>query len=120
MSVPLPPIVDFRRDVPADSSSPAPERLLQGAPRQRVWNHYAEPTGQFFSGVWESTPGKWRVQYAEHEFCHLLSGRLRIVSDDGAVYDYGPGDSFVIPAGFHGTWEVLATARKLYSIFEAK
>ena len=115
-----PPIIDFRTAVDGESSSPAPERLLQGKPRQTVWNHYAEPTAQFFSGIWESTPGKWRVRYSEHEFCHLLSGRLVIVADDGAIYRYGPGDTFVVPAGFSGTWEVLETARKLYCIYESK
>jgi uncharacterized protein len=115
-----PSIIDFRHAVNGETSAPAPDRLLQGSPRQTVWNHFAEPTGRFFSGIWESTPGKWRVQYTEHEFCHLLSGRLTIVADDGATYHYGPGDSFVIPAGFNGSWEVLETARKLYSIYEPK
>jgi uncharacterized cupin superfamily protein len=28
------------------------------------------------------------------------------------------GDTFVIPAGFVGTWEVLEDCRKIYAIFE--
>ena len=29
------------------------------------------------------------------------------------------GDSFVVPSGFGGSWEVLEDCRKLYAIFEA-
>ena len=28
------------------------------------------------------------------------------------------GQSFVVPAGFSGVWEVLEPARKLYAIYE--
>ena len=31
---------------------------------------------------------------------------------------FGPGDCFVVPAGFEGLWEVLEDARKFYAIFE--
>ena len=33
-------------------------------------------------------------------------------------WTYGPGDSFVMPAGFPGLWEVLEPAQKFYAIYE--
>ena len=47
-----------------------------------------------------------------------MRGALRIVGADGETWNFRPGDSFVVPAGFEGTWEVLEEAEKLYAIFE--
>jgi uncharacterized cupin superfamily protein len=114
-----PEIVSFEKLPQAESSSPAPDRLLAGNPVQQISNGYAEASGQFFAGRWSSTPGTWRVHYTEHEFCHMLAGRVRIVSDDGTATEFVAGQSFVVPAGFAGTWEVIEAATKLYAIFEA-
>jgi uncharacterized protein len=113
-----PRIVSFRDSVEAQSSAPEAERLLSGNPRLTVRNHYADGGNQFFAGVWEATRGAWRVRYTEHEFCHLLSGRIVITSETGDRQEFSAGDSFVIPSGFAGTWEVVEDCRKLYAIFE--
>ena len=113
-----PRIVSFRDAVGPQKSVPEADRLLAGKPQLSVWNHYAEASNQFFAGVWASTRGKWRVRYAEHEFCHLTEGRVRVISVDGEVWEFAAGDSFVVPGGFEGTWEVLEDCRKLYAIFE--
>jgi uncharacterized protein len=114
-----PEIVSFEKLPQAESSAPAPDRLLAGNPVQEISNGYAEGSGQFFAGRWSSTPGAWRVRYTEHEFCHMLAGRVRIVSDNGTATEFVAGQSFVVPAGFAGTWEVIEAATKLYAIFEA-
>ncbi len=112
-------IIDWNPDdVSEDVSRPAADRLLSGDPVQSVRNVYADPTGRFFAGTWTSTPGRWRVDYTEHEFCRLLRGRIRIEDETGRVNSYMAGDSFVIPAGFKGIWEVLETAEKQYVIYE--
>jgi uncharacterized protein len=119
MSMP-PRIVSFRDAVEPSHSAPEADRLLAGQPRLAVWNHYADRTEQFFAGIWSATRGCWRVEYSEHEFCHLLAGRIVITSRAGERYEFIPGDTFVIPAGFAGTWEVVEDCRKLYAIFEPK
>jgi hypothetical protein len=48
----------------------------------------------------------------------VLAGRVALQSDQGARWEFGPGDSFVVPSGFAGTWEVLEDCRKLYAIYE--
>jgi uncharacterized cupin superfamily protein len=48
----------------------------------------------------------------------MTAGRVRITDEQGRQVTYGPGDSFVMPAGFKGLWEVLEPARKFYAIFE--
>ena len=116
----LPKIVSFATPVAAEHSAPDPEKLIAGRPVLTTQNHYADAAQQFFSGVWASTEGKWRVSYAEHEFCALLEGHVRIASDDGGVAEFRAGDSFVIPAGFRGTWETVTACRKLYVIYVPK
>ena len=99
---------------------PAPERLLGGKPTQTLWNHYSDGSGQFHTGIWASEPGKWIVKYTEHEYCHLLEGRIQMTDTQGNVVDLKPGDDFVIPAGYEGTWEVIESAKKVYVIFEPR
>ncbi|PKL07489.1 MAG: cupin, partial [Spirochaetae bacterium HGW-Spirochaetae-7] len=60
-----------------EKGAPDPARLLSGKPENRVWNLYTSPDGKFFSGIWESEPGAWRIEYTEHEFCHILEGVSR-------------------------------------------
>jgi len=97
-----------------------PSRLAAGSPmpQQFVRNGYTDGTGRFFGGIWRSSQGAWRVSYTENELCVLTEGRVRITGDDGTSWTFGPGDCFVMPAGFKGLWEVLEPARKFYAIYE--
>ena len=103
---------------PEISRVPGPKRVA-GDPEQRLWSEYADASGKFFVGVWESDPGTWRVQYTEEEYCRILEGRSVLTASDGTVTAVGPGDEFVIPRGFVGTWQVIETTRKTYVIYEA-
>ena len=98
-----------------EESAPATGRLVSGSPRFRNWEIDAQ-AGGLFAGVWEGTPGKWRVNYSEWEYFRLLSG-VSIVTPDGAPpRRLVAGDSMIIRPGFEGTWEVVETTRKEYVI----
>jgi uncharacterized protein len=114
-----PQIVSFDKPVEPRGSQPDADRLVSGAPQLTAWNHFSDPTQQFFAGVWTATRGSWRIQYSENEFCHLLAGRVALTDGSGQRWEFGAGASFVVPAGFVGTWEVIEDCRKLYAIFEA-
>jgi len=101
---------------PAERSAPA--SVLAGEPETVTQNYYTDASGRFFAGVWESTPGRWPVDYGEDEFCVLLNGRVVLTDDSGRAETFGPGDAFIIPAGFRGTWETVEPVRKLYAIHE--
>ncbi|GGF07320.1 transcriptional regulator [Aliidongia dinghuensis] len=103
---------------PATPYLPPADRILSGVPQQSIVDAYGSDDGKFSAGLWASTPGRWRVAYTEHEFCHLLEGEVVLHGDDGTVAPYRAGDSFVVPAGFTGTWEVVTAARKLYAIYQ--
>lgn len=98
-----------------ENGAPLPERVLEGHPTFRTWN-MEEAEGGLYAGVWEATPGKWRIEYDEWEFCHVLAGRSIITEDGGKPCEVSAGSSFVLRPGFKGTWEVLETTRKEYVI----
>ena len=113
-------IVRLDGSVEPEVSEPPSERLIAGTPELAVQNFYTDPSQQFFAGRWSATRGKWRVRYTENELCVMTQGRVVIESASGERASFGPGDAFVVPAGFSGTWEVLEDCSKIYAIFEAR
>ncbi len=98
-----------------EEGAPAPERVIAGSARFRIWEVDAQPGG-LHAGLWESTPGKWRVEYDEWEYCRILSGVCVVTEDGGAPRRLAAGDSLIIRPGFKGVWEVLETARKEFVV----
>jgi uncharacterized cupin superfamily protein len=94
------------------------EKIISGAPVTRTWVHYEDSERKLAAGIWEATPGKWRIAYAEWEYVVMISGSCVVTGDDGERIEAGPGDAFVIEPGFNGTWEVLETMRKHWVIQE--
>lgn len=94
------------------------EKLIRGETRQATLNMFSDPGNEFHCGIWEGAPALWRVSYSENEYCHILQGRIRITDEAGTSVVVGPGDNFVIAAGFKGTWETLEFSKKIYVIFE--
>jgi len=78
-----PRVIAFTAAVEAQSSVPDAACVQAGKPEFTVWNHYADATEQFFAGIWSATRGRWSVRYTEHEFCHLLAGRVVLTSEAG-------------------------------------
>lgn len=97
---------------------PAPEKLISGSPKQAAWTQYTDPSGQFFVGVWTSEIGKWKISYTEEEYCRILEGVSIISDDSGESVTVKAGDSFVVPRGFVGTWEVVEPTKKTFVIYE--
>ena len=112
-------IVRLDGQLTADVSEPPAERLIAGTPELQVRNYFSDASQQFFAGRWSATRGKWRVHYTENELCVMTAGKVVIESTTGERSSFGPGDAFVVPAGFTGTWEVIEDCAKIYAIFEA-
>jgi uncharacterized cupin superfamily protein len=94
---------------------PPADRIIEGTPRFLTWN-LDEADGGLYAGIWEATPGKWRIRYEEWEYFHILSGYSIITGDNGEVFPLRAGDSLVLKPGFAGTWEVVETTRKDYVV----
>ncbi|MFB9951082.1 cupin domain-containing protein [Rhizobium puerariae] len=98
-----------------EEGAPAPDRLLAGNPAFRTWN-IEEAEGGLYAGIWEATPGKWRIVYDEWEYFHILSGHSIVTEEGGSPVHLKGGDSMILRPGFKGTWEVVETTRKDYVI----
>ena len=98
----------------AEHDAPAPEKVIAGEPKFTTWN--VEERDGLYCGIWEATPGKWRISYDEWEYCRILSGVSVLTEEGGEAVTVRAGDSFILRPGFKGTWEVLETTRKDYVI----
>jgi uncharacterized cupin superfamily protein len=98
-----------------EEGAPAPDRLISGDPRFTTWN-FEEADGGIYAGVWQATPGKWRVVYEEWEYFHILEGHSILTEEGGKPVHLKAGDSMIVRPGFSGTWEVVETTRKDYVI----
>lgn len=103
-----------RVGTPPEVTRPDPAKLLSGDPVHTTWN--LEEADGLYCGLWQSTPGKWRIHYAEWEYFHILSGYSIVTAADGTVTQLHAGDSLMIRPGFEGTWEVVETTLKDYVI----
>ncbi len=105
------PVEEVRRAMEASN-------VISGTPMHTVRNYFEDNDRQLTAGIWESTAGKWHAFTGKHEFCYILAGRVRLADRAGNYKEFVTGDSFVIPDGFEGTWQVLEDAKKLYVILK--
>lgn len=93
-------IVDFSQ-AQADtlSFSPDAEKVLSGNPAQTVTNLYDDESGAFSAGFWTGEPGIYKVSYTEEEFCHLLSGVVKITDASGRSKQFKAGTALSSPPG---------------------
>lgn len=103
-----------RANTTPETSRPDPAGLISGDPVHTTWN--IEERGTIFAGLWHSTPGKWRVSYAEWEYFRLLEGVSVVTDAAGHATTLRAGDAWIIRPGFVGTWEVLDATLKDYVI----
>lgn len=116
-------IIDFQRDSGERESRrlrDLPDRVLQGDPHHESTVLFADAAGELVAGTWTSTPGKWRAFTERDEFCHIVSGHVRLLGDDGTIRSFKTGDAFLIPNGFCGCWEVIETTTKNFVVRHRK
>lgn len=97
-----------------EESRPAPDKLVAGDPVFTSWD--IEDRDGLYAGLWQATPGAWRVSYDEWEYFHILSGHSILTAEDGTRHDLRAGDSIVLRPGFKGVWQVVETTLKDYVI----
>lgn len=84
-------------------------------PQFRTWS-LDEAEGGIYAGIWEATPGSWRIVYEEWEYFSILSGYSIVTEDGGEAHHLRAGDRMVLKPGFSGSWEVIETTRKDYVV----
>ena len=121
-------VIDFAENkVEVELGTVAQEKVVAGVASDantkismKTYNHYTDPTEQFFAGIWYSSVGAKTVNYTEEEVCVLLEGRVRLTDLSGNAKEFGAGSTFALPAGFKGTWETLEPIKKIYVIWQTK
>lgn len=102
----------LRGKYPPEMVAPG-QKSFDGAYREAV--AFSTRDKQYSVRVWESGPGILKTDdYPYDEYCLILSGRLRITNASGSTQEFGPGDSFVIPKGWRGTWDMRTRMKKIY------
>lgn len=112
-------VIDFSSDPDEVSErrlADLPDRVVEGDPHHVTKMRHTSPDGSCLAGTWTSTPGKWHAFTDRDEFCFIVSGHVQLIADDGHVQDFRTGDSFLIPNGFRGYWNVLETTTKHFVI----
>ena len=105
-------------DTPPVIDHPREGRREVGCPERRTWTLYESAPDGVSVGLWECEPGRWRIEFGEHqhEYFTVLAGRVRLHTPDGTWVEFGPGQAAVIPAGFRGSFEVLERVRKHFVV----
>ena len=68
------------------------------------------------TGIWECTPGRWRLSIPRDELCHFLEGDATYRHDNGEVIEIRPHTLVLFPAGWTGECEVRETLRNTYML----
>jgi uncharacterized cupin superfamily protein len=92
-------------------------KVVEGSPTMKTWIQHTSADGSMISGTWTATPGSYHATYTAYEFVHVIEGRLTITQDDGGeAVQLGPGDAFVVEAGFKGVWKIEEKVLKHFDI----
>ena len=80
---------------------------------------YRSEDRKFTVALWESGPGVLKTNgYPHDEYCLVLEGHLIVTNHSGRREEFNPGDTFVIPKGWAGTWNMTTRFKKQYVAFE--
>lgn len=89
---------------------------VEGTPSMKTWLQYVPEDGKLLTGFWEATPGSYQVTYNADELVNMFEGKATLTDEEGNSVTYVGGDSFVVQAGFKGTWKTEETVRKVFAI----
>ena len=78
---------------------------------------YIAPDESLAIGTWASGPGTIVCEaYPSEEYCLVLEGALEVTNHDGERLEFGPGDSFILPKGWKGTWRMKTRFVKQFAV----
>jgi len=107
---------DAFRTTELESIPPWPDgTVLSGA--NQHWQKVVHK-GDFVVALYESMPALIDVSYPfpYDEFVTVLEGRVILTSLSGEKQTYEVGDSFLVPKGWQGTWDMPVKFREMIII----
>ena len=107
---------DAFRTTELESIPPWPDgTVLSGA--NKHWQKVVHK-GDFVVALYESMPALIDVSYpfGYDEFVTVLEGKVILTSLSGEKQTYAVGDSFLVPKGWQGTWDMPVKFREMIII----
>lgn len=104
------------RQMDLESVPPFPaEIVLEG--KSENWDSVVHQ-GEFVVSVFEASPAIIDVSepFPYDEFVLVLEGEVILTNIDGGSLTYNPGDTFVVPKGWLGTWAMPVRYREMVII----
>ena len=112
------PISLFRPHELLAAGAIAPVPVPLGQPVSQVRSAAIPGVGASHHGVWHCTPGTWRRQVTQAEFCYFLSGEAIFRPDGGEPIHICGGQAAYFPPESLGTWEILRESEKIFIVFD--
>ncbi|TPK72441.1 DUF861 domain-containing protein [Mesorhizobium sp. B2-4-15] len=116
-------MASLKHVIPFDTDAIEPCEIVTSDPaavdrpyQPRSWRHFQKAERGATAGIWEAEAHLERIDCGYDELCHILEGSVRLTNVAGDSRTFGPGDSFVVAAGFKGIWENLTPVRKVFFI----
>ena len=112
----LPLDADELRQMELESVPPFPaELVLEG--ESENWDSVIHQ-GDFVVSVFAASPAVLDVSepFPYDEFVLVLEGEVTLTSIDGGAQTYKPGDTFLVPKGWLGTWAMPVKYREMVII----
>ncbi len=113
------PIISFQpANLLENLPEPTPVKVPIGEPvaETRTTSFQGEAASR--AGVWECSPGVWRRQILQAEFCTFLEGEAVFEPDEGEPVRIKAGDAVYFPANSGGIWRIEKTLRKVFIVFD--
>ena len=107
-------ITHFKNTAHAVLQESFPVAVPLGTPVSVTSVTCVERTDGVETGISECTPGRWRRQIVQQEFCHFIQGRCTFTPDGGEPLTIEAGDALMLPANSTGIWDIQETVRKTY------
>jgi len=87
---------------------------MEGTSPSTAWLGVFGDDGGRDAGIWECSPGKYRLVRASDEFCYILQGHWKLIGEDGDEYEVRAGDLQYFRKGWSGPSHVIETIHKVY------
>ncbi len=108
-----------RAATPTENAKYPSEMVVKGDGAYTGLIEYRSEDRKFSVGLWQSEPGILKTDaYPHDEYCLVLEGNLVVTNRSGSRDEFKPGDTFVIPKGWAGTWNMTTRFKKQYVAFE--
>jgi len=109
----LPLDADELREMELESIPPfPPEIVLEG--ESENWEQVLHQ-GDFVVAVFEASPAIIDINepFPYDEFVQVLDGEVTLTNVDGETATYKQGDTFLVPKGWMGTWDMPVRYREM-------